>query len=205
MRRGPALRTPSHTLLLIATIFGSLASCRSEPQLTGRRLDTEGPPRVLIGTRHDGAPFDLAELGGSAEYALVFFGFTSCPDVCPITLSNLGEVLDHLEDGADRVAVVFAAVDPQRDTLEQLSTYVRAFDKRALGVRLDEQQLAATKESFGLVVDIHEPEDPARPDHYAVDHTGTLFLVDAAARVVLTYPAYTDPGLIAGDLNQLLG
>ena len=192
------------TVTAAALLVGS--GCRNEPQLTGRRLDTAGPPRVLVGTRHDGTPFDLARPGDSeVEYSLVFFGFTSCPDVCPITLSNLGEVLDHLEDDAGRVAIVFAAVDPQRDTLEQLSTYVQAFDKRAVGVRLDEQQLEATKQSFGLVVEIHEPEDPARPDHYAVDHTGTLFLLDDDARVVLTYPAYTDPGLIAGDLNQLLG
>ena len=179
-----------------------LGACRGEPQLTGRRLDTQGPPRTLIGTRHDGTPFDLAKT--ETDYSLVFFGFTSCPDVCPITLSNMGQVLDHLEDDAERVQVVFAAVDPQRDTLEQLSSYVTAFDRRAVGVRLDEQQLQATKASFGLVVEIHEPEDPERPDHYGVDHTGTLFLLDDEARVVLTYPAYTDPGLIAGDLIQLL-
>ncbi|REJ74818.1 MAG: SCO family protein [Acidobacteria bacterium] len=197
-----ALATLLAPLALLALLALLTIACRPEPELSGRVAVEPGPPRVLEGTHYDGTPFDLTAL--EEPFALVFFGFTSCPDVCPITLGNLDRAREVLGDNADRVAVVFASVDPPRDTLDQIGRYVRAFDAEAYGVRLDEQQLARTVESFGLVVEAQPPFDPEKPDNYTVDHTATLFLVDGEGRVVLTYPAYTDPALIAGDLHQLI-
>jgi protein SCO1/2 len=156
----------------------------------------------LQGTNSDGSTFDLQNL--NTDFALVFFGFTSCPDVCPITLGNLSRVRQILGENGSRVSVVFASVDPPRDTLERIGQYVSAFDPEAYGVRLDEVQLGRTVESFGLIVQAQPPFDPDVPENYTVDHTATLFLVDQQARVVLTYSAYTDPALIAGDLHQLI-
>src|SRR5690625_4328978 len=91
---------------------------------------------------HRGRPFRLQEQDGNI--VVLFFGFTSCPDVCPTTLANFRQVKQHLGDDADRVRFVMVTVDPERDTPQRMAQYVEAFDPDFLGLTgtMDEVKMA---------------------------------------------------------------
>jgi len=135
---------------------------------------------ALAGT--DGRPFDAARLRG--HWSLVFFGFTSCADVCPTTLQTLaqfaGDPASGVASGATQV--VFVSVDPERDTPGRIQAYVEAFDKRFVGVTGDHAALAR----FGAAVGAG-----FAPNGHALDHSTSVFVVDPRGRLagVLLHPA----------------
>ncbi|MBV7336472.1 SCO family protein [Chloroflexi bacterium TSY] len=88
-----------------------------------------------------------------------FFGYTFCPDICPLTLSDMREVMLTLGDDAEQVAVVFVSVDPERDTPEQLAAYVRAFHESFIGVHIPLTQLDHVKEEYFVFSEKEYPTD----------------------------------------------
>ena len=84
--------------------------------------------------------------------AVLFFGYTYCPDVCPFTLAKMKQMVGQMGDAGDDVAVIFASVDPHRDTIEKLANYVPNFDTRFIGLRLDFDEIEAIKDDYGLSV-----------------------------------------------------
>ena len=153
--------------------------------------------------RSDGATFRLSALRG--QVTVVFFGYTSCPDVCPVTLAKMRALTHRLGDRADEVAVVFVSVDPARDTVEKLAHYVPAFDRRFYGVRLEGGALRATTEAWGVAVEKRfPPRDGARPTTYYIDHTGSFFVLDRAGRLRLRYPVDAPMEDVLADVEYLL-
>jgi protein SCO1/2 len=153
----------------------------------------------------DGAPFPLA--APADGYLVVFFGFTSCPDVCPSTLAALRTAEERVADrlgpeAAARVEVAMVTVDPQRDTVEKLNAYVGSFLPSWHALRTDDEAaLAAAMAPFGATA---TQRPTSRPGFYTVDHTSTLFVVDDRGRVVLDLPFGATPAQIADDLTLLL-
>src|SRR5690606_21446553 len=147
----------------------------------GEEVNFVGPPRGLL---------------------LVFFGYTSCPDVCPTTMADLRTVLADLGDDADRVEVAMVSIDPARDTPTVLSDYVGAFVDDARALRTDDDaRLRYVAEAFGAdyrVVDdgTGEPE---------VEHTGFVYAVDDQGRITLMWPHGTRPADYLHDVRLLLG
>lgn len=136
-------------------------------------------PRVISEfsmTDHLGHPASLSNLQGG--WSLVFFGFTTCPDVCPTTLSVLNDAIRPLKDAP---AVVMVSVDPDRDTPERLARYVPAFNPNFIGytgsfdetVKLAEQLNIAFGKVPGNV-----------PGSYLVDHSASLVLIDPNGQYV---------------------
>lgn len=127
---------------------------------------------------HNGEPFRLAQLGGRP--AFVFFGFTNCPDICPLTLAVIARAVDELRavDGAAAPQVLFVSVDPARDTPERIAAYVTAFDERFIGVTAEEAGLAPLLEA--LSVTVHKQEVDG--ERYNVVHNGTVYVLDSAGR-----------------------
>jgi protein SCO1/2 len=163
--------------LLAAVCF--LTACAPEKF---RATDITGAEfaRSLELTGHDGKPRSLADFRG--KVAVVFFGFTHCPDVCPTTLAKLSEVSKRLGGDADKMQVLFVTVDPERDTPEVLSRYVPAFGPHFVGLTGDPAAIARTAKEFKVV---YQKQAGKTPDTYTVDHSSGTFVFDREGRVRL--------------------
>lgn len=147
-----------------------------------------------------GNPFSLQELRG--QWILLTYGYTSCPDVCPLTLSNLRDTKLPLGADADRVRVVFVSIDPKRDTPAVLKTYVSHFgsDFKGLTGSADEVDVAAKAYNVR-----YEIKPDASGSGYLVSHSAFVYLIDPQFRLRVTYPFGVQPQDIAGDIAYLLG
>lgn len=147
-----------------------------------------------------GKPFSLDEQRGNV--VLVYFGYTTCPDLCPTTLSDFQVVKEELGADAERVRFVLATFDPERDTAARLREYLAFFDPDFIGLRGDEAATTAFKRNYGVAVKRVEYPDSATG--YLLDHTALVYAIDPEGQLRLAYPYGTDPALIAEDVRQLL-
>ena len=182
-------------------VVSALAGCSGESAYFGEAVDPPGDALALSGLNWNGEPFRLDSLRG--RVTVVFFGYTFCPDVCPFTLAKMKQVYAELGDDSAEVAVVFVSVDPRRDTVEKLGRYVPAFDERFFGLALDDEELAAARERFGVTVRYGPPQG-ANEQSYFVDHTGTYFVIDRQGRLRLRLPPDAKGPEIAHDVARLL-
>ena len=125
------------------------------------------------------------------HFQLITFGYTFCPDICPTTLQEMSEVLKQLGDEAGRIQPLFISVDPERDTLEQLGSYVAFFDKRILGVTGSPALVKRAAENFKVRYEkVSEPG--ADPHNYAVDHSAGMYLLAPGGQFITRF-AYAAP------------
>ncbi len=130
---------------------------------------------------HDSAPFTLDQLRG--KWSLVFFGFTSCPDICPTTLDVLARAHENLKNHERYQAngqIVFVSVDPERDSPERLGEYVKYFHEDFIGVTAAEPELKALAAKIGAVF----MKISQGGEAYSVDHSAGVFYIDPALRLV---------------------
>lgn len=147
--------------------------------------------------------FSLAQIEDD-QLAVLFFGYTHCPDVCPMTLTVMRQALQRLDsDLAARVVPVLVTVDPERDTLERLEEYVGYFGESFIGARGSQAQLEDIAERYGIFWRKVEMEDSEM--EYTVDHSSSLYLVDREGRIRQRVLYSPNPhGLIAA-LEEELG
>jgi len=140
------------------------------------------------------------------DLLLMYFGFLSCPDVCPTTLAELGNAIDLMpEEEASRIAVAMVSVDPERDDGPTIATYLDVFADRNHGLlAADDASLARSADAFGVLYEVeeHEPGDTA----YDVGHSATVYVVDDGGLVIweLGFSADRDPQLTADTLQSVL-
>jgi protein SCO1 len=129
----------------------------------------------------------LSEL--SDTYTLIFFGYTHCPDFCPLTLAEFTRVKALLGENASRVRFLYISVDPARDTPQIVGEYVRRFDPEFLAMSGDEVTLAQITPDYGLYYELRT--DEGRGDNYLVDHSTASYLIDPQRRLraVFSYDA----------------
>ncbi|GIW04861.1 MAG: electron transporter SenC [Thermomicrobiales bacterium] len=151
-------------------------------------------------TDQNGRPFSLKEQEG--KVVVLYFGYTSCPDACPTTLSDWISVKEALGQDAARVRFVMVTVDPERDTPERLAQYLAFFDPAFIGLSGTVEQTQALLQAYGVVAVKRQFDDSAAG--YLVDHTTSVFVIDTLGRLRLVYAHGTDPKLIAEDLRHLL-
>jgi len=145
----------------------------------------------------DSGPLGLSDFRGKTT--LIFFGYTHCPDVCPMALGVMAEAMRQAgESVADRVAGIFISVDPQRDTPDLLGQYVTFFDTRIRGLTGTHAQLKKIAKQWR--VDFHLPDQPSDAN-YAVEHSNFIYLVNADGKVVNLFDEDTDPALIADSIR----
>jgi protein SCO1 len=155
------------------------------------------PPLALVD--QDNRPFGADRLRGG--WSFVFFGFTSCPDVCPVTMSALAQtrkLLADLPEGS-RPQVVMISVDPERDTPERLAGYVEAFDPAFVGATGTKPAIDELAQRMGVLAAIR----PLDGDNYTVDHTASVFLVDPNGALRALFSAPHTPKLIAEDYRRI--
>ena len=191
-------------LLLVLAAAGALAisGCeRAAPPHHFNAIDLTGA-RYAQGFNlpdFDGKPRTLADFKG--KVAVVFFGYTQCPDACPTTMAELAGILKTLGPDAARIQVVFISVDPSRDSPALLKNYVTNFRPDFLALRGDEAQTRAIIKDFKLIV---EKVPGKTPDSYTIDHTAGTYVFDPQGRVRLFASQSLDPALLTDDLKALL-
>jgi protein SCO1/2 len=155
------------------------------------------PPFALVD--QDNKPFGAERLRGG--WSLVFFGFTSCPDVCPVTMSALAQTRKLLADLPEpaRPQVVMISVDPLRDTPERLGTYLKAFDPAFVGATGTKPAIDELAQRMGVMAATR----PLEGDNYTVDHTTSVFLIDPNGALRALFSAPHTPKLIADDYRRI--
>jgi protein SCO1/2 len=164
----------------------------------GRAID---PPQQLNEatlTDQNGNPFNLNSLKGKTS--LVYFGYTNCPDACPITLSNFTRIKQVLANDKDKAAFVFISVDPVRDTPEILKKYLKNFDPDFIGLTADNATLQAVADNFGAIFS-NSDEEAAKG---IIGHSTAAFLVDAEGKVRVSYPVQALPDPIGAEVKEYI-
>src|SRR5579859_8025157 len=156
------------------------------------------PPRVLKDftlTDQTGKPFHLSDLHGKA--ALVYFGYTHCPDYCPITLADFTRVRKALGDADPQTAFVFISVDGTHDTPPVLATYLSVFDPSFIGLTGD----VATVQQVGTDFAVYFTQTPDGQ----ISHATRISLLDPDGKLRISYLVGAAPQAIAQDIRKLLG
>lgn len=192
-----SLRTLAATLATTCAL--ALAGCANDPEFVGSDISGTKLGADLALVDDTGQPRTLADYEG--KVAVVFFGFTQCPDVCPTAMAQLAQATELLGEDAEKVQVLMISVDPERDTPEVLHSYVKAFNPAFAGLTGTPEQVAATAKSFRA----HYAKVPgATPGDYTMDHGSSFYILDQTgdARVLMRGDAPAQD--IAHDLRQLL-
>lgn len=185
--------------LLPAALLAGGCGEPSKPKF--HSIDVTGAPfgQGFALTDFDGTPRTLADFKGQA--VAVFFGFTRCPDACPMALVKLAEAAKLLGPDAARLQVVFITVDPEHDTPELLRLYVPAFHPRFIGLTGTPQQIAEVTKSFRAYA---AKVKGTTPDDYTIDHTTFTYLYDPHGRLRLMARHEIEVGELAADIRALL-
>lgn len=152
-----------------------------------------------LGQLQDHSGKRLAADWQAERWALIFFGFTHCADICPATLSHISQVLDQLGDGAEQLQPVFITLDPQRDTPEQLAAYLGFFDERLLGLTGTTAQIQQVADAWG----VYSRRVPLN-DTYMLDHSTTLFLLEPGGVLNQRFSGQMDSDSMAREIAALL-
>lgn len=135
------------------------------------------------------------------KIVLIFFGYTSCPDVCPTTLAELNQAMKQLGDDAGRVQVVFVTVDPERDTPERVQEYVNHFNSNFIGLSGTERDLVKVWSDYGVYREIVEGTSALG---YLVNHTARVTLIDADGNLRISFSFEMPVDDIVHDLKLIL-
>jgi protein SCO1/2 len=135
---------------------------------------------------------------------LVFFGYASCPDVCPTTMAQLTEVLAKLGDDARDVRILFISVDPHRDKPDMLQAYVDAFNKNAIGLTGNENEVAALARRYRIAYQIEKPKPGDNTETYDVTHSRGVFIFDRFGKARLLASDTEAIDTVTADLRRLI-
>ena len=189
------------SFLLIGIVAAGVFLFSKPASFRGTMYAEPYPPAPEIElTRDNGASFKLSGMRGNI--VLLFFGYTSCPDVCPTTMAELKQALEALhENDAKQVKVLFVTVDPERDTPERVQEYVNHFNSDFIGLSGTESELADVWKDYGV---FRENVEGTSAAGYLVNHTARVTLIDRNGNLRLSYAFDTPVDSIVHDLKLVL-
>ncbi|MDM8566552.1 SCO family protein [Candidatus Halobeggiatoa sp. HSG11] len=158
-------------------------------------------------TDHNGEELTIANL--TKKWTFMFFGYTFCPDVCPIGLVNLNEVYKNLTEKEDLIEdkfkvntqFVFVTVDPQRDTVEILKDYIPHFNKNFIGVTGKPEMIDSLTRPMGVAY--RRTSEENSDGYYLIDHSASFVLIDPLGRMRATFSPPHDPKQITNDFRNM--
>ena len=163
----------------------------------GTLLQATAPLADFQLTTTAGKPMRLSDFRG--KYLLFYFGYTYCPDACPLTLANLADMMKRLGPAADKVQVILVSLDPERDTVQQLASYLPHFHPTFLGMTGTSEEILKVATQFGIFY-----EKRGETAGYTIDHTSTVIVVDSAGRLLELFSYGATGEQMADDLRYLL-
>jgi protein SCO1/2 len=188
--------------------LGLAATIALLPDVRERLLPSVG--QRVTGKALIGGAFTLTDNTGKrvtdqdfhGKYTLVFFGFTSCPDICPAGLQLMAGALEKLGTKAQRITPIFISVDPQRDTPEKLAAYVKNFDPRLVGLTGTPEEIAAVAKAYKVYY--AKVPSKERPDDYTMDHTSIIYVMDPKGEFVTHFTPSTSVDDMAAKLDKIV-
>ncbi|HLY89548.1 MAG TPA: SCO family protein [Acetobacteraceae bacterium] len=164
-----------------------------------------GGSASLVGgpfTLEDGAGKQVSDRDFRGKYMLVYFGYTFCPDVCPTTLNEVADALDHLGTKANDLQPIFITVDPKRDTPAVVKQYTAAFSPKLIGLTGTPEQIAAVAQAYRVYYAEHRT-GPG-PNDYSMDHSSILYLMGPDGKFIAPVRADESGKDMAADLSKLM-
>jgi protein SCO1 len=178
-------------VVLLIAVAALIFLLRDSRQFNGVVIDPPLPAEEIRLTDHNGQPFLLSDARG--KIVLVFFGYTNCPDECPITMAKLRQVFDILGDDSRDIQVLLITTDPENDGPEQLKSYLANFHPAFLGLYGTPEELQTVWSEYGVVV-----MDGGET------HSTRTYVIDRNGNLVMTFPYEMDAADMASDLKRLL-
>ena len=193
-------RIHARLLVGVALLALVLTGCGgSAYSFQGGVLEPESPASPIQLTDQHGNPFSLADQQGKIVF--LYFGYTTCPDACPTTLSDWIEVKRLLGDRADKVEFVMVTVDPERDTNSVLKAYVDNFNAGFVGLRGSAEQTQQASREFKVFFG----KVPGKTESsYTIDHTAGAYIFDPQGRIRLFSRYGAGPKALEEDIRALL-
>lgn len=172
-------------------------------------LGSPAPTQTSKGEALIGGPFTLMDSTSKeitdelfrGRYMLVYFGFTHCPDICPTTLLLMMNALDQIgADKARQVVPIFVTLDPERDTPENVATYVQNFSPNLVGLTGTPEQIKAVADAYKIYY--KKVPVPDSEMGYVVDHSGFVYLMDPDGKYVTHFAHTTAEQAMVDDLRK---
>ena len=187
-------------LLMLCLIPLALLGCSDEPTGGWHGHDITGvmPDLEFELVNQNGEPVTAEKYRG--KVTMMFFGYTSCPHVCPVALRKLAAATRGLGDQADQVEILFVAVDPKRDK-KVLDEYVADFNPNLVGLTGTQKQLKEVAKRYRVAFSYEEPQEDG---FYIVNHSGAVFVFDPQGKTRLLIDEETKTANITEDLRHLI-
>jgi len=148
-------------------------------------------------TSHNGKKKNINDFKG--KVVAIFFGFASCPDICPTTMFELKKIKSDLGEKSKEFKVLFISLDPERDTPELLSKYVPSFDPSFIGLTGTEEDIKKITQQFKVY-----RKKVIQGDSYTIDHSSGLYLIDREGKIRIRHSYGTEIKLIVEDIKKLI-
>ena len=190
--------TSLRTLLAALAACLALAACSHELKWRTSNIDGMVPDLAFKLTDDTGRVVTAKDYAGKT--VLLYFGYTSCPDVCPTTLSKLGQALKQMDKRGARIQVLFVTADPKRDTVQRLHEYVQAFGPWLTGLRGSQDELHELAKRYRVSYSYGKPD---KDGNYEVTHSSGVFVFDGTGRSKLLILPRNSAAEIGSDLDQL--
>lgn len=207
--RARPLARPVVSLVALSLAASHFAACAPGGGSGSGDGEFQGEPLPILIERPD---FTLTDTGGRSysfldetqgRVALLFFGYTSCPDICPIHMANIGQVMKTIPaEDRHRVEVVFVSTDPARDTPERIREWLDVFDPSFVGLRGTLEEVNRIQNQVGLPASLLD--EPDEDGNYLVGHAASVLAFSADGPARLRYPFGTRQAAWAHDLPRLI-
>ncbi|HZD23654.1 MAG TPA: SCO family protein [Acidimicrobiia bacterium] len=193
------LTRASHALPLMALL--ALAACSAgagTDQLQGVVIDQPQPKPSFVLTDTSGEPYDFVQ-ETRGKLTLLYFGYTNCPDICPVHMAQIAEALDQYPEVADKTVVVFVTVDPNRDTREVLRSFLDNFNPRFVGLTDTREKVEAAEKAAGVPM----AEVVGGGEGYSVNHAAWVIAYAPDGLNYSVYPFGVTQNQWSNDLQIL--
>lgn len=189
-------------VVTLAALAVTVSACGGTPMsgsdLQGVTMAEPTPKPDFTLTDTQGNPYHFAE-ETAGKVTLLYFGYTHCPDICPVHLAQIAETFDQIPQLADSIETVFVTVDPARDTPTVIRDFLDNFDARFVGLTGTEAELKTAQEAVGVPPAVKEGDG----DDYTIQHAGQVFAWGPDGLLYAQYPFGTRQGTWVNDLQLL--
>ncbi len=167
-------------------------------EIPGVLLDNPGAAPDFTLIDHEGEPMSLSDLDG--QIVAIFFGYTGCPDICPMTLGYMAQASEALGDDASEVAYLLVTVDPEQDDPDRLAQYISRIDAPITALTGNRADLEQVWDDYDITVERRDRDNGG----YLIDHSGQVWIVDQNGDLVMFMPMGADGDDLTAALQSLL-
>lgn len=200
---------PHRLMLLLSPL--ALSACNPSAPTTATSAEAAAAPTPPLAGARIGGPFTLTNQDGkrvsdtdfAGQYRIMYFGYTYCPDVCPVDVQHIGAAMKLLDKSdpalAARITPIFVSVDPARDTPPVLKQFVSAFHPRMVGLTGSPDEIAAVAGEFAI---FYQPQAPDASGGYVVNHSRQAYLFGPNGQPIALLTQDDTPEKIAAEIKR---